>query len=135
MVERTKAEGIEEFEGKVSEVIVEENEMDGKTTEQYHVSMTPQDAEILKNSKTGMFHEWLKIPPTATPESIPEGSVLDRFLQELEILDKSLKKATTHKEALDWLKGKSFLFKKKKLGKAFGGYEAKEYWIPVKLID
>ena len=135
MVERTKAEGIEEFEGKVNEVVAEDNEMEGKTSEQYHLSITPIDADLLKNSKTGMMHEWIKIPPTATAGSVPEGSVLDRFIQELEILDSELKQAVTHREALIWLKGKTFLFKKKKLGKAYGGYEAKEYWIPVKLME
>ncbi len=135
MVERTKAEGIEEFEGKVKEVSIEKSTIADEEVEQYHVSIEPINTDLLKKSKTGMFHEWIKIPSTATSNTVPEGSVLDRFIQELEILNSEVKKIETHTEVLNFLKNKTFLFKKKKLGKAYAGHEAKEYWIPVKSLD
>ncbi len=130
-MERTKSEGLEEFEGTITDVSIDPSTNKDIEGDQYHIQMEPVDKELLKESKTGCMHEWIKIPPTATPESAPEGSILDRFVQELEILDSSLKNVKGHKEIFESLKGKKFLFKKKKLGKAYDGHEAHEYWTPV----
>lgn len=130
-MDRTKAEGIEEFEGTVTEVTVEPSSREDISGDQYHIQIKPEDEELLKDSKTGRMHEWIKIPPKATETSAPEGSILDKYVQELETLDSSLKDTKEHLKIMTSLVDKKFLFKKKKLGKAFGGHEAHEYWTPV----
>ncbi len=132
MVERTKTEGIEEFEGTITDVTFEKSELKGEKQEQYHISMTPNDSKLLKDSKTGMLHTWIKFSDKATQKNIPEGSVLDRFLTEIETLHSEVKKLATVDEAMQHIKGKEYLFKTKKLGKAFDGHDAKLYWVPVK---
>jgi hypothetical protein len=81
--------------------------------------------------KTGMLHEWIRSPPTSTNESVPQGSVVDRYLQQVEIVVPAARKAKTVIEALLMMKGKKFKFKRLKLGKAFEGHEAREYFVPV----
>jgi hypothetical protein len=52
----------------------------------------------------------------------------------MEKLDKAVKKAETHTEAMLCLKDKKCVFKKAKLGRAFKGHDAREYWIPVRML-
>lgn len=128
MVERTKSEGFDEFVGVVENVILEPSNLtDGG--EQYHLTMKPEGVEI--TGKTGLMHEWIRVPPKATETSVPEGSVLDKFVQELEVLHNEVKKLGSVPEIFAFLVGKKYLFKKKKLGKSFDGHEAKAYWVPV----
>ncbi len=134
MVERTKTEGIEEFEGTITDITFEQSELKGDKQEQYHISMTPNDTKLLEDSKTGMLHTWIKFSDKATQESIPEGSVLDRFLTEIETLHTETKKLKTVDETMQFIKGKKYLFKTKRLGKAYDGHEAKAYWVPVKAL-
>lgn len=135
MVERTKTEMIEEFEGKVEDVTLEPSNLEGVEQEQFHITITPKDKTILKESKTGMFHEWIRKSAKATDSTVPEGSVADRFIQEIETLFSEAKKLELITEVFALLKGKSFLFKRKILGKSFEGKEARQYWTPVKVLD
>lgn len=131
MVERTEAKGLDEFEGTVESVEKVESKIDnsdGSKAYQYEVVMNT-DA-----SSTGKMYNWLRIPKTATEVSVPDGSVIDRFIQELEVLDRSLKKEENVKDVLDWMVGKKFRFVRKKLGKAFDGKEAADYWVPAQII-
>jgi hypothetical protein len=134
MVERTKAEFLEEFEGKVENVTLEPSQLEGQEQMQYHIEIVPSDSSLLKNAKTGRFHEWIRVSATATDETVPEGSVADKYIQEIELLMPSAKKCKMLNEVFLLFKGHTFLFKRKKLGKSYAGHEAKEYWTPVKLV-
>ena len=81
MVERTQTEIIEEFDGVIDSIKVVPDQIN-EGQEQYHIEMKPNDKEMLKDSKTGKFHTWLKITKTSTNESVAEGSVLDNYLKE-----------------------------------------------------
>jgi hypothetical protein len=134
MIERTKAEGLDEFEGVVRGVALEPSSNPNIEGMQYHITIEPKDKTILKASKTGFFHEWIRMTANATDDSVPEGSVLDRFLQELVTADKDTKKCSGVSEALNMMIGNTYLFKKKTLGKAYGGFEAHSYWTPVQKL-
>ena len=124
MVERIKSEQFDQFVGQVSVVKVET----GKFGKQYHIEMKPIDVQI--TGKTGNMHEWVGIPATATDTTIPEGSALDKYLQMVEMVYKEAKSLKGHAEVMSMITGRKFLFKKMRLGKAFEGKEAKEYWVP-----
>jgi len=132
MVERTEAKSFEEFEGVVENV----ETVDSKFTrggqeepgKQYKISIKT-DA-----SQSGYMYTWVGIPATATGGSVPQGSVIDAYVRAIERLETSLKKAATVQEVFDWLKGKKFQFSREQLGKAFGGHEAADYWVPVKAL-
>ena len=130
MVERTTAKTFDEFEGIIEDVQVEPSNLDNDTSEQYHLFIKPTNVEI--EGKTGFIHEWVRISPKCTDESIQEGSVLDKFIQQIEILDSATKKMTRHMDVMLSLKGKKYLFKKVKHGRSFEDKPAKEYWTPVK---
>lgn len=132
MVERTEAKGLDEFEGTVESVTKVESKIDnadGTKAYQYEVLMGTEA------SSTGKMYNWLRIPKTATDTSVPDGSVIDRFIQELEVLDRKLKKEENVADVLNWMVGKKFKFVRKKLGKAFDGKEAADYWVPVAILD
>jgi hypothetical protein len=132
MVERKINEEFTEFSGKVVKVEVEDTKFnDG--TQQYHIYIQPLDIEI--KGKSGYMHEWIRIPESATENTVPEGCVLDRFISELELLDSSVKKIPFHVDVFTYMNGKSFVWIKKKLGKSFDGKAAKEYWTPYKIIQ
>ena len=135
IVQRTKAEMIEEFEGTVKDVTVEPSQLEDVEQEQYHIQIEPKDKTILKDSKTGMFHEWIRMSPKATDTTVPEGSIADRYIQEVEMVLSEAKKLENIAEVFALLKGKSFLFKRKVLGKSYEGKESKPKWIPVKLLE
>jgi hypothetical protein len=125
MVNRIERTGLEEVDAVVVDVMLESNQLQQGAT-QYHITLDPENVEI--KGKTGLLHEWIRVPKTATSESIPQGSVVDRYLQQVEIVLPEAKKAKTVLEALQLMKGKKFKFKRLKLGKAFEGHEAREYW-------
>ena len=124
MVERIKSEQFDQFVGQIQNVKVEK----GKYGEQYHIEMKPIDVQVM--GKTGSMHEWIGIPATAKADSIPEGCVLDKYLQMVEMVYKEAKALKGHAEVMSMITGRKFLFKKMRLGKAFEGKEAKEYWVP-----
>lgn len=128
MVERTSSEGLEEFVGIVDNIEIQE----GENGSQYHLEIEPVDKDVLKNSKTGHFHEWLRISSTATETSVPEGSVLSEYIRAVERLYKDAKNKEKVADVLDMLKGKKIVFVREKLGKAYGGHEAADHWVPNK---
>jgi len=141
MVERKQQEVFEEFKGKVSNVTLDDskisNGVDAKGKKifqkQYHIEIECLDKEI--EGKTGLMHEWIRIPDKATDTSIPEGSVIDRYLVQIEIIMPQTAKMEGHAQVFNELKGKTFKFKKLVHGKAFDGHDAKEYWTPVVLFN
>ncbi len=132
MVERTEAQGFDEFIGLVEDVIYEEPNQEGMRP-QYHIVMAPTDVTV--GGKTGKMHEWIRLPETSTETSVPQGSIIDYYLTSLERIDKAVKSLKTIKEVFEWMKGKKFRFNKETPGKAFGGKPAASYWIPVQLVE
>lgn len=130
MVERVESSGLEEFKGTVESVAAESG-MEGRV--QYHLTIAPQDIEV--KGATGRMHEWVPMSPKATETSVPQGSVMDKYLTQIEICISAAKKAATIEDAFNLLVGKTFRFKKIKLGQSFDGHPAKEYIVPVSLIE
>lgn len=131
MVERKESGGLpEEFTGKVTKV---EFETGAEDRRQYHLHIDPDDFDI--KGATGELHEWVGMSPKCTEDSVPQGSVMDRYLTQLEICISAAKKAKTVKEAMELMVGKKFKFKRLKLGKDYDGNPAKEYIVPVALIE
>jgi len=128
MVQRIQATGLDEFPGTIRLIEV----VEGNFGPQYHLELVPTDKDLIKG-KTGAFHEYIRITPKATDAEVPEGSILDLYLREVESTFKEAKKAETVLDALNCMKGKKIVFRKKILGKAFGGHNASEHWVPVKL--
>jgi hypothetical protein len=122
-----RSEGFKEFVGTVVDVTLESNDLTEEKLMQYHISIKPE-GKVIKG-KTGMIHEWIRLTKTAKEDSVPEGSVLDNYLKMIEMIIPAAKRAATLDEAFGLLKGKKFLWKKVKLGKAYAGHEAKEYWV------
>ena len=131
MVERTEAQ-FNEFEGEVVDVQLEEPTKKGMS-QQYHLQMKPSTKEI--KGKTGLLHTWIRLTDTCTETSVPRGSVIDRYMEALEdIHGEDVKELKTIQEVFEFMKGKSYLFKTKVLGRAFQGHEPSEYWVPVKTV-
>lgn len=129
---RQTANILDEFKGVVEDVILEKNTLADAEQDQYHIVMNPEDVEV--KGKTGKLHEWIRLSPKTTQESIPEGSIIDKFLTQLEIVLPDSKKAKTLDEAFGMMKDKKFLFKRVKLGKSFEGHPARSVWTPVQLL-
>lgn len=129
MVERTISKGLDEFVGfaRVIEAI------QGSFGPQVKMEIEPEDKTLIKAGKTGRFHEFLRLPPTASESRIPEGSVMDIYLREVESLIRDARNKETILEALRVLLDRKILWRRKVLGKRYKGYEASEHWIPVRL--
>jgi len=121
---------LQEFTAKVTDVKFETDL--ARETRQYHLELEPTELKVA--GKTGKFHEWIPMSAKATETSIPAGGVLDRYLQMVENCLPNAEKAKTVAEAFGMMKGKTFRFKKMKLGRDFEGKKAKEYSTPVALI-
>jgi protein-tyrosine phosphatase len=109
MVNRKTPEFTTEFNGKVVNITIEK---DKNEMSQYHLEILPLDLEI--KGKTGYMHEWIRITKETTDTDIIEGSILDFYIQDLELCDKSVKNMKTHQEVLFFMKDKCFQFAKKK---------------------
>lgn len=133
-VTRTKAQLFDVFIGRVEDVkIVDDQQRVEDQGQQYHIEMDCLDKEI--KGETGKLHEWLRITAKSTEDTVPEGSVLDKYLEELEaILPDARKEGLSVMQVLTMMKTKVFQFRKKKLGRSFEGHEAKQYWTPVRLL-
>jgi hypothetical protein len=132
-IERIRPEIIEEFDGiaKVIEVVPDQMREGGK---QYHIGIEPTDKDMLKDTKTGMFHIWLRIGENTKDNEVSEGSKLDNFLRELETTIKEARNAKTVIDSLNTLKNKEIHWVKKVLGKSYGGYESKPVFVPRNVI-
>ena len=129
MVERTSAQGLDEFIGTCNKV----ERIEGTYGPEMHLLVEPEDKSLTEGSKTGCFHVFLRITPKSTEISVPEGSSIDQFLKEVESVLKEAKKQDTIIGALETLKGKKILYRKKVIGRKFEGKEARETWVPVAL--
>lgn len=126
MVKRSESKGVlEEFEGTVKDVVFET--VEGRR--QYHITIDPKDIEI--KGPSGMLHEWVPMSPKAKEDDIPQGSVMDRYLTQVEICIREAKTASTVTQAFGLMKGKTFRFQRLKLGKDYDGHAAKDYIVPV----
>lgn len=130
MVDRTKSEGLDSFTGIVDSVNLEQSD----NGPQYKITM---NTDI---SKSGKMYEWVNIPEKATETTVPEGSNIDKYLQEIEIAIPKAKDAPTVEEALKVMVGKNIRFVRKKLGKSFTGedgvtHDAKNFWVPHSVVD
>jgi len=130
LVERIESGGLEEFNGTVVSVEAETG-VDERV--QYHIKIDPEGIEV--KGPTGALHEWIALSKTASETGVPQGSVVERYLTQIEICISAAKKANTVKEAFELMVGKKFRFKKIKLGKDFDGHKAKEYMVPVALVE
>jgi hypothetical protein len=117
---------LDEFEGTVDKV---ELEVGIEERKQYHIYIKPSTFEV--KGPTGHMSEWVPMSPKSTEESVPQGSVMDRYLTQVEICITEAKKAPTCSAALNLMVGKKFRFKRLKLGKDFDGHAAREYIVPV----
>lgn len=131
-MERQTANLLEEFDGEVVDVQLEKNTFAETEQDQFHITMKPLTMEI--KGKTGLLHEWIRMSPKSKEELIPEGSILDKYLTQVEMLVPEAKKAKTLTEAFACIKGKKFTFKKVKLGRSFEGHAAREYWVCIKRL-
>lgn len=129
MVERTSGKGLDEFVGFARVV----DPVQGNFGPQIKIEIEPENKDLIKAGKTGRFHEFLRLPSTASENKIPEGSVIDSYLREVESLFKEAKAKETLLEALRVLLDKKILWRRKVLGKRYKGYEASEHWVPVRL--
>lgn len=129
MVERVESQGLNSFEGVVKSVELQPaTEKD--RPDQYKITMqTPA------SKKSGFMYEWVNLTETTSDEKVPEGSNIDKYLQEVEAVLPEAKKKTTIGEALKLMVGHKFKFVRKKLGKSFKGKEAKEFWVPQSLLE
>lgn len=126
MVVRSESKGVlDEFTGTVKDVFFETVE----ERRQYHITIEAEGIEV--KGPTGLMHEWVPMSPKAKEDDIPQGSVMDRYLTQVEICVREAKTAPTVKQALELLKNKKFKFQKLKLGKDYEGHAAREYIVPV----
>lgn len=131
MVKRAETSGgLDEFEG-----IVETTEFESafEDRRQYHLTIDATNIEV--GGATGKLHEWIPMSTTCTEDIVPPQSVMDRYLQQLEICVKEVKDAKTLDAAFKLVTGKKFKWKKMKLGRDFDGNKAKDYFVPVALIE
>lgn len=121
---------LESFDGKIEDVTLEES----KFGSQYVMKIVPFDKGIIKQGKTGAFWNYIRVSETAEETVIPKDSVLEKFYTAVSRIDKELKATNSVPEFMNKLKGKSYTFVSEKLGKAFGGHEARPVWLPSKLL-
>jgi len=131
MVERKTGE-IEECKAKVDDVQLEDSEVNGEKQQQVHITLEPQDIDV--GGKTGYLHTWIRVSPSTEETRVPEGSTMDRYLQEVEDIDKD---ARTEKwyDAFRAMVGKTYKFKKKTIGKSYQGHAAKRELVPVEISE
>ena len=121
----------EEFRGKVERVEID-SPPSFPEVKQYHLFVKPLDIKV-KNS--GFFHIFIRIPKkTLDKNEIVEGSILYRYIQEIQSLVKEAKSAPTIEEVFNAIIDKSFLFKKQILGQSYKGNPARQYFTPKELI-
>lgn len=128
-IEIKSSTGFDRFTGKVESITLEK----GNFGEQWHMIIVPTDVKV--KGKTGAFHNFIPHPNTATDKTIPEGSILARYIEELKVIFPDILSKNSVEEALKVMVGKTFEFIPKKLGKSFRGYEAKEYFVPIRIIQ
>ena len=130
-------EKIRTFSGIVESIDREASQLP-EGNDQYHIKMRPIEPkeliDLVKDSTTGCLHEWIGISKSTTETEIAEGSLLDNYITEAVFQIPELDKYNTHGEFMNGLIKRVYVFTKKRIGKAFKGYPAKEVFIPTKDI-
>jgi len=147
MVQRKEqAEQLERFDGKVETVEyirtsykdVDGNVLpDNEQKNQYHLVIEPIDEngiDYVKDSKTKRFHAFITMSETSTENSVAGGSIMDNYLTEIEACMPETKKMEGVTDVMFYLKGKSFAWILKKVGRAYQGKEAKQLYVPRTLL-
>jgi hypothetical protein len=125
MVVRNDAQGLTNFEGVVSKVEFQPSQT-GEYPDQYKITIK---TDVSK--KSGFMYEWVGLSKNTTDKEIPTGSVIERYITEIEtVLPEAKKPELTVGEIFNLLVGKKFKFVRKTLGKAYKGNPAKEFWVP-----
>jgi hypothetical protein len=127
MVNRVESSGkLEELDATVVAAVLEQSVIGNS---QYKITLKPHGIKSTKE-----WFEWIPMSRTATEEAIPQGSVMERYLTQIELCVPAAKKARTVKEAFGLLVGKKFKFRRIKLGKDFEGHPARDYFVPVQQL-
>jgi len=95
---------------------------------QFHIIIKPKDKPF------GLYHEWIRLSSIASKTLIPQGSVVDRYIQFLEMVDVSFKNKKTILQVFKHMKHKSFVFRMMPVGKLYEGHDARYYAVPLTLI-
>jgi len=132
MVERNAGQGLEKFTGTVADVVLEKNTFADADSDQYHITIKADGVNV--KGKTGFIHEWVRLSAKATQKSVPEGSIVERYLGAIEAVVPEARLAKTLDEAFKLLIGKKFTWSRVKLGRAFAGNPPREMWVPQSLV-
>lgn len=128
----TSSDLFEEFKGNVTNVEID-SPPHFPEIKQYHLFVKP--CEVNVKGKSGVFHIFVRIPKkTLESGELVEGSVLYRYVQEIQSLVKESKDATKIEEVFEAILNKTFLFKKQILGQSYKGNAARQYFTPKELI-
>ena len=127
------ADNCGEFIGRVIEVR-KDSPPNFPENQQYHLLVQPEGIEV--KGSTGCFHIYIRIPPTTIKTGgVVEGSVLYRYVQEIQAVLKEARNATTIDEVFEMIVNKKFLFQKQVLGQSYKGHDAVKYPTPKRLIE
>ncbi len=134
MVKRAETSGgLDEFVAVIKSAEFEESKDPNDDKRQYHLKLDPEGIEI--KGATGCLHEWVPMSKTCTEEIVPPQSVMDRYLQQMEICIKEVEDAKSIADAFALLVGKKFKFKSMQLGRDYDKFKAKDYFVPVALVE
>jgi|TARA_R100001530_G_scaffold136375_1_gene116836 hypothetical protein len=133
MVEVTKSELVSEFDGVCKTIEVVEDQLN-EGQQQIHLEIEPCDPDLLKNSKTGRFHVYLRMTKSCTENSVAEGSVIHRYLQEVNAALPESKDKDLLLDSIRTLKDKKMHYVSKVLGKSYGGHESRAVFIPQRAL-
>ena len=128
----TSSDLFEEFKGKVIKIEID-SPPSFPEIKQYHLFVQPSEIDV--KGASGFFHIFIRIPKkTLEKGEVVEGSVLYRYIQEIQSLVKESKGATKIEEVFETMVNKTFLFKKQILGQSYKGNPARQYFTPKELI-
>lgn len=127
-------QNIEKFEGVMESWDIETNS-DGQNA--VHMVFNPLEKDIIdtiKKSKTNRLHNYIRLSPKTENDVIPDGSSFAMFLREVIIVEPETKKLNSWQEMVEYLKGKKYLFQKKKIGKDYDGHKGRSAYIPIQKL-
>jgi len=81
------------------------------------------------------LYNFLNISAKTKNDSVCEGSNLESYLKEIEIVLEESQDSETYEEAFNLLVGKRVKYVNKKIGRDFGGHTGKSYYVPQLLLD
>lgn len=132
MVEETFPD-LKSVNGVLIEHKLSKSQFEGLKNKEYHLKIKPDNPKL--SGDDGFIYEWLRVPITATDESIPTGSELFEWIKEVERIFPETAKIKTHEEVMEYLLNRKLEWVQKKVGKSFKGFPARYYWVPNKKIE